>query len=78
MSHLYNLLSYTKLPCPNIQLHFGEYKTFLIQNLIVNIIFRCKYNSSLKYETLLLITDIKFCRKFCPFVISLQSRLQAY
>ena len=64
MSHLYNSLSYTKLPCLNIKLHFGKNKTlFLIQNFIVNTIFRCKYKNSTKYETLLLITDIKFRRK---------------
>ena len=65
--HIYTFIqpfSYTKLPCLNIELHFGKYKTsFLIQNFIVNVIFRCKYDSSLKYETLLLITDIKFRRK---------------
>ena len=25
--HLYNSFSYTKLPCLNIELHFGKYKT---------------------------------------------------
>ena len=73
MSYLYNSLSYTKHPCLNIKLHFGKYKTsFLIQNFIVNIIFRCKYKNSMKYETLLLIYGYKISSQIEYFVANIE------